>query len=96
MAGPRARSSPRRNPSPVKRGNDEPAEQAPGTSIDGSGTPTPTPAVSRAPIPYSAIEMAGTCARSSPRASINSSAFCALTPIRPPLLIPVESYSQSC
>ena len=45
MAGPRACSSPRRNPSSVKRGNDEHAEQAPKTSIDGSGAPTQAPAV---------------------------------------------------
>ena len=38
MAGTRACSSPRRNPSPVKRGNGEPAEQAPGASIDSSGS----------------------------------------------------------
>ena len=58
MAGTRACRSPRRNPLPVKRVIDEPAEQAPGVSI-------------------------------------NSSGFCALTLIPPPLLTPVESYSQS-
>ena len=90
MAGPRARQSPRWNPPPTV--NDEVAGVAP---IEGSGTPTQAPAVSRAPTPYSAIEMAGTCARSSPRASIDSSGFCALTLIPPPLLTPVKSYSQS-
>ena len=45
MAGPRAYNSPCWNPSPVKRGNDEHAEQAPGTLFDGSGAPTQAPAV---------------------------------------------------
>ena len=37
MAGTCACSSPRRNPSPVKHVIDEPAEQAPGASINSSG-----------------------------------------------------------
>ena len=61
MAGPRARRSPCRNPPPT--GKDEFAGAAP---TEGSGTPTQAPAVARAPTPYSAIERAGTRARSSP------------------------------
>ena len=81
MAGPRARRSPRRNPPPT--GKDEVAGVAP---TEGSGTPTQAPAVARVPTLYSAIEMAGTRVRSSPRASIDSSGSHAFT------LIPARAH----
>ena len=62
MAGPCARRSPRQNP--PSTGKDELAGAAP---TEGNGTPTPTLAVTRVPTPYSIIEMARTCACSSPR-----------------------------
>ena len=61
MAGPRACRSPHRNFPPT--GKDEVAEASP---TEGSGTLTPMPALAHVLTPYSAIEMAGTRACSSP------------------------------
>ena len=61
MAGSCARRSICRNPTPT--GKDEVAGAA---LSEGSGSPTQASTVARAPIPYSAIKMAGTRARNSP------------------------------
>ena len=61
MAAPCACWSPCQNSSFTNKN-----ELAEATLIEGSGTSTPTPAVSYILTPYSAIKMAGTCACNNP------------------------------